>query len=377
MDTRQQPHEADTLHVPAPPSRMMGEPTVLLRTDLCLAVDKPAGILVHGWSSHREEDEPPTLVELLSKSEDFGKGHSCVHLVNRLDKWTSGVLLVGRTPSASAELQGLLSAERTAKVYITMTRGLTEAAFTVNRALRVREPAVANKSSSAARRMRKKLQQASTTQDAITDFVRLATCCDGHCSVLVAMPRTGRHHQIRRHLDGLRHSVSGDTDYGPSGINTLLRERYGLTRLFLHSAALLIDDSSAKGCRLRAVAPLPSDLRSALTSMEGGAEALLAIDALLGSESLAPQLDDSWIAAARLRCAAGTTFTTTYRALISKPATASSAAAPPLTTPVAHVPLSQASGRKNDCCTEAVPNRLRLHMRATGRFQLEALVELL
>lgn len=270
-----------------------------------VAVDKPSGMIVHHWSSGAVEDVPP-LVEVLRGWPEFAAGK--VHLVHRLDRQTSGVLLVGRTPEAAAELAAALEAG--SKVYATLCRGTTPEAFRVDRPLRVREPkaSLGRKSGRKAKQAAAQLREECVMQSAVTDFVRVATCCDGRCSLLLALPRTGRYHQIRRHLDGARHSVSGDADYGPSGINALLREAHGLTRPFLHAACVLL---THRGEALRLAAPLPDSLRSPLLSMAGGREAALALDAALGA------LDEAWVAEARRRAAAGPRITTSYRAAIA------------------------------------------------------------
>merc|ERR1712224_1079658 len=99
------------------------------------------------------------------------------------------------------------------------------------------------------------------------DFKRVAILCDRHCSLVLALLRTGRLHQIRRHLDGANYQISGDRDYGKSGINELMREEYGLERIFLRAGVILMAD---RGQQVKIKAALPSDLRGALLKMQGG-----------------------------------------------------------------------------------------------------------
>jgi len=88
-------------------------------------------------------------------------------------------------------------------------------------------------------------------QSARTEFERIGT--RRGFTLLKARPRTGRRHQIRRHLSHLGHQVVGDTQHGKGRINRWLREDYGLPRLFLHAWKL-----DVSGLRLRT--PLPADL---------------------------------------------------------------------------------------------------------------------
>lgn len=278
---------------------------------LC-AVNKPSGMPTMPWSSADDPNQPapaPSLDEVLRGWPLF-QG-SKVHLVNRLDRMTSGLVLVGRTPEAAAELAEAMADEASAKVYVVLVRGVASPAFTVDRPLRQRDAAaVANKSSRRAKQAVAKLNAAKATQDAVTDFVRVAACCDGHCSLLLAMPRTGRRHQIRRHLDGARHQVSGDKQYGPSGINALLRAEYGLERMFLHACCTRLP--TLRGGPRCLVAPLPDSLREPLGRMRGGTDALAALERELAV--LSGPGGAGWVEDARRRCAAGERVTSNYRA---------------------------------------------------------------
>ena len=187
----------------------------LCSTPAFIAVDKPAGVKVYDWVSRGGDDQEQggdldvALVDRLKDWPEFADG-SPVHLVHRLDRATSGVLLVARSPDAANELG--IALKDAAKIYVALCRTTTPEFFSVNRPLRQRDSRVANKASSASRRAEKKLQESHKVQEAKTDFVRIATCCDGRCSLLLCLPRTGRQHQIRRHLDGMKCSISGDRD---------------------------------------------------------------------------------------------------------------------------------------------------------------------
>jgi tRNA pseudouridine65 synthase len=99
---------------------------------------------------------------------------------------------------------------------------------------------------------------------AVTDFERVATF--ERTSLVRARPRTGRFHQIRRHLKHLSHPIVGDVNYGKGPLNREFRARFGLHRLALHALMLELCHP-ATGERLRFVAPLPADLRGPFAAM--------------------------------------------------------------------------------------------------------------
>ena len=283
--------------------------TVVHRDEDFIAVDKPSDMVCYHWSAGNTPGLTPgreeTCVAAARRLPEFAAG-STVHLVHRLDRPTSGLLLLARSSAAAAELSDCLSSGT--KGYLVLCRGTTPECFTVDRALRQRESAVNDKSDRRARQRRQQLQDARSKQEALTAFRRLATCCDGRCSLLLALPATGRFHQIRRHLDGLKHQVSGDVEYGPSGINHLLSSEYGLARLFLHAAVLLLP---WRGAELKITCALPADLSAPLLSMPGGAQAIVAAEEALANL-------DSGSAAATRRAAARTVLSHSWREAIPR-----------------------------------------------------------
>jgi tRNA pseudouridine65 synthase len=99
---------------------------------------------------------------------------------------------------------------------------------------------------------------------AVTAYRRLAVV--ERWSLVQASPRTGRLHQIRRHLKHLGHPIVGDVNYGKGDINRLFRERYGLRRLALHAAALSFTHPFT-GASTTITTRLPDDLRGPLAGL--------------------------------------------------------------------------------------------------------------
>src|SRR5690606_26857456 len=94
---------------------------------------------------------------------------------------------------------------------------------------------------------------------AITAFRCLGVSDRARCSLVEATPRTGRLHQIRRHLKHLSHPIVGDVTYGDGRVNRLSRADWGLSRLCLHAQRLALDHPTS-GERLAIEAPLPDEL---------------------------------------------------------------------------------------------------------------------
>lgn len=242
--------------IPPPPDRpVLPEDiplTVVWEDEHALVVDKPAGMVVHpapgNWTG--------TLVNALkgrgqSLSEEGGTGREGI--LHRLDKETSGLLLVAKTDTAHRWLSGALAARRIRRRYAAASWGhLTGDRVTVDKPI-ARDP-----------RDRKRMAIVSTGKAAKTDFVRLARF--DSADLLRAHLHTGRTHQIRVHLASIGHPVLGDDTYGGGGGRRLV----GLPpkRHFLHAAWLLFPHPTT-GEMVDLRSPLPADLRTALDAVAG------------------------------------------------------------------------------------------------------------
>lgn len=230
----------------------IGNVRVIFSGSRWLIVDKPSGLSVHkGWDS-----SPDTVMRRLRR--DMGQW---VYPVHRLDRATSGVLVVALDPERCAELGAGFAEGLVHKEYVALVRGTIAAAGTVDHPIPAREggPRVA----------------------AVTDYAPLAIARDRYTLVRV-WPRTGRSHQIRRHMRHLSHPLLGDTTYGDGKENRAMREQIGLHRLALHAAWISLPDPDAPGERVEARAPMPADLREPLERLGFAAEQLDQIDAEAG-----------------------------------------------------------------------------------------------
>jgi tRNA pseudouridine65 synthase len=213
---------------------------VLYRDTYLLAVSKPSGVLVHrGWARDGEVlvDEARRLT-----------GLATVHPIHRLDRATSGVALLALDAEAARALAGQLERHEVEKRYVALVRGLAPEAALVDQPLPRREGGPRVEAATAIRRL---------------GWVEAEP---RRLSLVEAAPRTGRLHQVRRHLKHLGHPVIGDANYGNGPLNRAVRDRYGLARLALHAASLSVTHP-VTGERLELAAPMPDDLRVPLERM--------------------------------------------------------------------------------------------------------------
>ena len=193
---------------------------VLYRDASCAAVDKPAGLMAHASGLSRGEDD--FLLHRLRDQFD-----SRVHLVHRLDRATSGCVLVAFDPETAAVLGKAFMSREVRKDYYAVCRGWPEAVFAVDHALDG-GPGKPEK------------------KPALTEFERLATAelpvssaehPTSRYALLRCTPVTGRFRQIRRHLKHVSHHLIGDTSHGDGRHNRAFR-MLGVHRMLLHAGRL-------------------------------------------------------------------------------------------------------------------------------------------
>ncbi len=236
--------------------------SIVHEDDSLLVVDKPAGMVVHpapgNWSG--------TLVNALLGREgcDADGVPDRAGIVHRLDKETSGLLLVAKTERAQRLLGAAIADRRVARRYAAMVWGhLAEDSLTIDRPI-ARDP-----------NDRKRMAIVSAGRAARTDFVRLARYNSG--DLLRAQLHTGRTHQIRVHLASVGKPVMGDDVYGGGGGRKLA----GLPpkRHFLHAAWLRFAHPET-GAMLDLRSPLPPELHKSLAAVAEDPRLLAAADPL-------------------------------------------------------------------------------------------------
>jgi len=221
---------------------MNGEPRMVYVDDHLAVVDKPAGLVVHPAPSHRG----PTLVSELGELLGGGADPERPGIVHRLDKGTSGLLVVARGEEAHAALQEQVRRREVERAYLALARGrLASRTGTIDAPI----------GRSARWRHRMAVSGAASRQ-ARTHFEVLEPLPAE--TYLEARLETGRTHQIRAHFAAIGHPLAGDATYGGES-------KYGLERQFLHAHRLAFAHPLS-GEPLSFASELPADLAAALAA---------------------------------------------------------------------------------------------------------------
>ena len=242
--------------VPRPVVARAFKPPILFEDDALIGVDKPAGLAVHGGSGISLG-----LIEQLRAARPDAR---FLELVHRLDRETSGVLLIAKKRAALTALHAQLRDGDADKRYLVLVRGRWPHAKRI-----VDVPLHKFSTKEGERRVR---VEASGRQ-AITIFrrERAWTAHEPPLALLEAELKTGRTHQIRVHLAHLGHALAGDDKYGDFAWNRELA-RSGLKRMFLHAYRMTFTHPSS-GAPMTIASPLPADLSAFLATLEGNGAA--------------------------------------------------------------------------------------------------------
>jgi 23S rRNA pseudouridine955/2504/2580 synthase len=221
---------------------------ILHEDEALIAIDKPAGVAVHGGSG-----VSLGLIEQLRRERPEAR---FLELVHRLDRGTSGVLLLAKKRSALTALHQQLRDGQVRKCYVALVRGRWQRASTP-----IKLPLHKYVMQNGERRVRVE----ENGQPAHTIVRRMSA--HGDLTLVEAELKTGRTHQIRVHLAHVGHPIAGDDKYGDFVLNKALAHR-GLKRMFLHACRLTLVHP-VSGVRLTLEAPLAAELRAFLESESG------------------------------------------------------------------------------------------------------------
>ena len=183
-----------------------------------LAVNKPAGLLVH--RSKIAVDEDDFLLERVQRQ--IG---ATLYLAHRLDRATSGVLLLAKSREMAGELGRLFMARDVAKRYLAVVRGWPADEGVIDYAL----PDVRERSPRKAAVTRWRTLATTTVQ------ISLGRYPEQRYALVEALPETGRYRQIRKHFHHVSHHIIGDTSHGRGDHNRLWRMHFGMHRMLLHA----------------------------------------------------------------------------------------------------------------------------------------------
>jgi 23S rRNA pseudouridine955/2504/2580 synthase len=234
---------AEKIEKPAPAREF----PILLEDDQLIAIDKPSGVAVHGGSGVSFG-----VIEQLRRARPDA---AFLELVHRLDRETSGILLVAKKRSSLRKLQDQFRERETGKTYLALVAGTWPARRKV-----IDLPLHKYLQADGERRVKVVERGDPDGMRSIT-LVKVAQAVAGFTLLEVTI-KTGRTHQIRVHLAAEGHPIAGDDKYGDFDLNKSLQKQ-GLKRMFLHAWRLQFDHP-ATGQRMELNAALPSELQKFL-----------------------------------------------------------------------------------------------------------------
>jgi len=203
---------------------------ILFQDEYLVAINKPSGLLVH----RSPIDQYETRFALQMTRDQIGRH---VFPVHRLDKPTSGVLLFALSSEVASALTKQFTATTIHKNYLAVVRGYTNNSGVIDSDLQEELDKMTDKLA----------DKDKPAQSAITHYERLATTelpypvgryDTARYSLVSLQPKTGRKHQLRRHMKRIYHPIVGDTTHGDGKQNKFLREQFGLDRLMLHAISM-------------------------------------------------------------------------------------------------------------------------------------------
>lgn len=228
-------------------------PEVIYENENFLAINKPAGLMVHGVriaeGKQRDRAAEPTLVDWLMKKYPQVKtvgDDPAVRpgIVHRLDKDTSGIMLIPKTQEYFAYLKSLFQKHEIKKTYLAVVRGVPK-----NKEGMIDAPIGITNGS-----LKRSIRSKKMAKEAVTEYKVLRAWESG--ALLQVNPKTGRTHQIRVHLASIGHPIVGDKLYG----GRTSRERTATSRLMLHAASIEFRDRDGSRVHLSTEAPFAKDL---------------------------------------------------------------------------------------------------------------------
>jgi 23S rRNA pseudouridine1911/1915/1917 synthase len=256
---------------------MTTEPQTIYEDENFLAINKPTGMQVHAAKLKVKSEKlkvfEPTLIDWLLKNypevKDVGDDPATrPGIVHRLDKETSGVMLIARNQKTFEYLKSLFQAGQIRKTYLALVFGKTPGDGIIEKPIGIRNGT-----------LKRSVHSEKMAKSAFTEYrlIKHVTCSTEHkahnikheahsaqqkmlhtpCSMLYVYPKTGRTHQIRVHLASIGHPVVGDRLYGGKSYKSLVMSHKLAARLMLH--ALAIEFTKQDGGRVRFEADPPEE----------------------------------------------------------------------------------------------------------------------
>jgi 23S rRNA pseudouridine955/2504/2580 synthase len=241
---REQALQAHPSVVEVSPAKPIKREFEILHEDAHILVcNKPAGLAVHPGTGVTG----PTLVDQArAYLPQVAEGEFKPAPAHRLDRETSGVVIVAKSRQAIVKLSEIFTEGAAKKIYLTLARGRLEREGLIDMALAEHQQTAASKTA-----------RGKNMQPAVTRYRLIGQAKEA--ALLEVEIETGRTHQIRRHFAGIEHPVAGDSKYGDFPFNRRIKTEWGLKRMFLHSARLGLNHP-VTGQAMTFRAPLPPGL---------------------------------------------------------------------------------------------------------------------
>ena len=216
------------------------EISILYQDNDLVAINKPSGLLVH----RSEIDKRETLFALQLTRDLIGQH---VFPIHRLDRPTSGVLVFALSSEIAATMSKAFANNEIQKTYLAMVRGHTQEQITIDYALSRIFDKIADKNRATDLAPQEALTYLKTIATAELPFPS-GRYEKSRYSLVELNPKSGRKHQLRRHMAHIRHPIIGDTNHGDGKQNKSAREHLALNRLALHAASISFVHPTTKQC---------------------------------------------------------------------------------------------------------------------------------
>lgn len=225
--------------------------SILYKDKDIAAINKPAGLVVHSDGKIKEKTLADWILQKFPQAKDVGEDILRPGVVHRLDRETSGVMLIAKTQKGFETLKKQFQNHKIKKVYHAFVwREMKNDKGSIERPI--------GRSKSDFRKWSAQRGARGKMREAITNYEVLKKC-NGY-SLVKIMPKTGRTHQVRVHFKAINYPLVGDSLYGPKRRNDL-----GFERLALHSQEIKFEN--IKGDIITVVAPEPKDFKIAKSKM--------------------------------------------------------------------------------------------------------------
>lgn len=225
---------------------------IVFENDDFLIINKPSGILVHGTGKNESDTIANALIYLYPTIKEVGDDLMRPGIVHRLDRDTSGLLMVAKNSESFLILKNMFQNHEIQKTYLALVFGkLKNKVGVIDSNLK--------RSDQKFNRQKIELDQSMEGRTAITEYMVMKEFEE--TSLVKVTPKTGRTHQIRVHFASISNFIIGDMEYGSKKIN----KKYGLARQFLHASEL---NFNFKGVKYSFKSELPLELKEVLEKIE-------------------------------------------------------------------------------------------------------------